>query len=512
MFERIIDRVSDRIMIIREKCRAIVNTDNMPTITIIGVLAVFVIAAAVFIYADPNGRITSRPSKVDHVTIADASYDSVSLRWKASPLANRYIIYRSASEHMGYEKIKTVSDTEFVDEDLNTGEKYWYRVRAANDYRKSLKSKPIYIKPKLQRPSITAISTGDGVHISIEEVPGADGYSVYRDGDLIAKGEGREFIDDDTKVKDASKYTARAYREVEDREVNSAASMADVASRAALNIKLKDFEEVPELVTGDGTYSIQGNITSNATISKIKVGVVGKADDEWVSKKTRYEESEINDKKYDIHAADETIAMETLPAGEYKFVVIAELRDGTEKTLKDQEFTVREPKGGELIAKKAEELAWPAGTSLSKYKYSGGSPTQAYREALDQAYGSRKSWGKQTRAGASCDVFVGTVVRSSGVDTGYPRGLDGVVSHYNNNTDKWELVEDKSEANLMPGDLIFQIYKGNGGHICIYMGDGRVAEAHYVAHGGTYGVIGSYKNSVMSESKCSQYYVYRSKM
>ena len=96
MFERIIDRVSDRIMIIREKCRAIVNTDNMPTITIIGVLAVFVIAAAVFIYADPNGRITSRPSKVDHVTIADASYDSVSLRWKAYPLANRYIIYRSA--------------------------------------------------------------------------------------------------------------------------------------------------------------------------------------------------------------------------------------------------------------------------------------------------------------------------------------------------------------------------------------------------------------------------------
>ena len=480
-------------------------------IFIIAALVVLTVAAACFIYVDPAGHMTGRPDKVEHVAVEDATYDSVSLKWSASSAAKGYIVYRSENKHTGYEKLARVTDTTYRDEELTTGETYWYRVAAAGERRRSGKSKKISAKPKLQTPRLTARSTGDGVLVKISQVPGADGYEIYRDDEVIAKGDGLEYMDVDTNTSEKSKYAAKAYREVEDKVVNSQRSNARVAAKAMLNISLDNYEEIPELLAGDKTFAFKGDIRSNATITKVKVGVKKKDADEWVSKETKFVETGVNDKNYNISAANEKVAMESLPAGNYRFVVVAELRDGTVETLKEQEFSVRQPSGGELIAKTATDLAWPYGTDRSAYKYKGGKPTDAYRAALDQAYGSRSSWGKQTRAGASCDVFVGTAVRVSGVDPNYPRGLDGVVSHYKNNTDKWELVEDKSESNLKPGDLIFQLYKGGGGHICIYLGEGKVAEAHYVAYGGTYSVIGSYDGAVKSGSRCRQYYVYRAK-
>lgn len=49
--------------------------------------------------------------------------------------------------------------------------------------------------------------------------------------------------------------------------------------------------------------------------------------------------------------------------------------------------------------------------------------TSAYKSALAKAYPKRSSWGKSARLGKSCDVFVGTVIRSLGIDKNYPRGL-----------------------------------------------------------------------------------------
>ena len=480
-------------------------------IYVIAALAILVIVASVLIYVDPTGKVTHRPERVQKLVVYDSSYDSVSLKWEASPRAEKYTIYRSDNKMTGYEKIKTVKDTKYTDVNLDTGQEYWYRVLASNDIRKSRNSKKVSMTPNLKAPKLSAVSSGDGVLIKIEEIPGADGYVLYRDEKEIAKGQGLEYLDDDTEVKEASKYTASAYRTVDDQMVSSPVSHARTASRSELRVSLDNFQEVPELVKGDDdSYSVAGKVKSNATISKIMVGVAGKDNDEWVSKETNYEDSKVNKKEYDINVADENIAMETLPAGEYRFMVVAEMKDGTVTTLKDQEFKVREATGGEKIVQAALECAWPEGTPSSKYKYSGGSPTPAYKSALSQAYGSRSSWGAQTRAGASCDVFVGTVVRVAGVDPDYPRGLDGVISHCSKHPEIWEDLDNKSEENLMPGDIIYQEWS-SGGHTCVYLGDGKVAQAHYVAQGGTYGEIDTYKNSVQSASKCSKYHVYRSK-
>lgn len=159
------------------------------------------------------------------------------------------------------------------------------------------------------------------------------------------------------------------------------------------------------------------------------------------------------------------------------------------------------------IADKAKELAWPAGTAKSKYSYPGGSATAAFKAAIAKAFPNRSKWGKQTRAGASCDVFVGTVIRASGYDTSFPRGLDEVEKHMKGNS-KWTLTGAKKLSDMKAGDVVFQLYKGGGGHIFICVGNSMIANAHY--NGKTYGIIQKF-STAKAASKCKTYNVYRAK-
>jgi cell wall-associated NlpC family hydrolase len=139
----------------------------------------------------------------------------------------------------------------------------------------------------------------------------------------------------------------------------------------------------------------------------------------------------------------------------------------------------------EKICDQAKACAWPEGTAKSKYSYPGGSATAAFKAAIAKAYPNRSKWGTQTRAGASCDVFVGTVIRSTGYDTKFPRGLDGVEKHCKDNP-LWKNTGIRDLDELKPGDVVFYLYRG-GGHIYIYVGNGKIANAHY--NGKTYGII-----------------------
>lgn len=163
---------------------------------------------------------------------------------------------------------------------------------------------------------------------------------------------------------------------------------------------------------------------------------------------------------------------------------------------------------GDLIADKAVQCAWPEGTPKSKCGYPKGSATVNYKSALNRAYPDRSSWGKQTKAGASCDVFVGTCVRDSGIDKSFPRGLDGVEKHCKDSK-LWQTIKGVTkESQLKRGDLVYQLYEGGGGHIFIYLGNGKLANAHY--NGKTYGVIQKF-STAKSPSKCKTYNVYRAK-
>lgn len=161
------------------------------------------------------------------------------------------------------------------------------------------------------------------------------------------------------------------------------------------------------------------------------------------------------------------------------------------------------------IYSKAKECSYKAGTAYKKRAYPSGKPKKAYKKALNDAYPNRSSWGQQTRKGASCDVFVGTVIRSSGVDKKFPRGLDEVYPYIKSSRGKkkWKRKRNPKKKNLKPGDVIYQIFDSGAGHISIYLGNNKVANAHY--YGKSYPVIEKYSSKVRSASGCRRFYRFR---
>lgn len=160
------------------------------------------------------------------------------------------------------------------------------------------------------------------------------------------------------------------------------------------------------------------------------------------------------------------------------------------------------------IAKQAVNCAYAPGTSRSVYRYHGGSPKESYRQALSQAYGSRSGWSKQTRAGASCDVFVGTVIRSCGYDADFPRALAKDLG-YLPSSNKFKRIY-PSISELQPGDIIMYLRHGGGGHICVYVevdGQGYIANAHY-SGGGAYGCIDMKPGNIMGK-RYKRFEIYR---
>ena len=170
---------------------------------------------------------------------------------------------------------------------------------------------------------------------------------------------------------------------------------------------------------------------------------------------------------------------------------------------------VKLTKAEKLVAK-AKECSWAYGTKKAKYAMPTGKPKKEYKVALDEAYPNRDSWGVRPRHGRSCDVFVGVCVRTSGLDEKWPRGLDEVMPYVRKHPKKWKIIKNPKPSEILPGDIIYQIYKSGAGHICIKMkGKNRVANAHYVKN--TYPVIQAMSNIVKDAKDCREFYVIRRK-
>ena len=139
---------------------------------------------------------------------------------------------------------------------------------------------------------------------------------------------------------------------------------------------------------------------------------------------------------------------------------------GAESTKKLQEWINKQnsvQSNGQKIAEKATELAYAG--SPKEAKYPSGHAKEAYKKALDAVYPNRSSWGKAPKAGASCDVYVGTCVRASGVDPSFPRGLKEQIAYLPKALTFSEIPYKKD--NLKAGDIIVYKRKNAGSHILI---------------------------------------------
>ena len=134
----------------------------------------------------------------------------------------------------------------------------------------------------------------------------------------------------------------------------------------------------------------------------------------------------------------------------------------------------KEPTNGEKIGKCANEYAYTTNTTKASYKT--GAPTTAYKLGLNKAYPDRSKWGKAPRAGASCDVFVGTCIRNAGIDKDFPRGLAEQIP-YLAKSSKFKQVS-VTTSTAKDGDIIVYTKTKGGGHICIVY-DGKIKEASF---------------------------------
>lgn len=142
----------------------------------------------------------------------------------------------------------------------------------------------------------------------------------------------------------------------------------------------------------------------------------------------------------------------------------------------------KEPTKADKLVAKAKELAWAKGTASSKYKYPSGSATSAFKTALNKVYPEHTKWGKAPSVGASCDVFVGTCVRSAGLDSKFERGLEEQLTYKSSAFDRYEYKNIKPIDKAEYGDIVMFLYSG-GGHTVI-LGDGCYYEANYQTYFG----------------------------
>jgi hypothetical protein len=154
----------------------------------------------------------------------------------------------------------------------------------------------------------------------------------------------------------------------------------------------------------------------------------------------------------------------------------------TENSMTEDMYNKENSSGAEAIATTAEALAWPKKPKQHNYtkcytKWSqlkGEKPTEAFMTAYDkERKGHFKTcsskYGPGPSIGASCDIFIATVIRYSGYDKSVPWGWEAQYYHYfKNATKKWKKV-----SKAKRGDVCI-----NSDHVMIYLGSERVAQAN----------------------------------
>ena len=97
---------------------------------------------------------------------------------------------------------------------------------------------------------------------------------------------------------------------------------------------------------------------------------------------------------------------------------------------------------------------------------------------MKKAYPNRGSWGAAAKAGRSCDVFVGTVLRTANLSSNCPRGLKEQYKFKPKAFNRYVFHNVKPKDVSLYGDVIIYKKKGGGGHACIRTANGIYQANH----------------------------------
>ncbi len=177
------------------------------------------------------------------VNVSVKNYEAVNVSWTKVAGVNGYAIYRKAGSDGSYKKIQTISSgskVSYTDEMVDTGTKYYYKVRAYKTVDDETVwgaySNEVSVTPTMKAPKVTLTNNSyNSVTVKWNKISGADGYKVTRaesadgayktvktvkDYDIVS------YKDTGLSVGKTYYYKVYAYRSMDDGNVKGAKSEA----------------------------------------------------------------------------------------------------------------------------------------------------------------------------------------------------------------------------------------------------------------------------------------------
>lgn len=143
-------------------------------------------------------RIPTGPKAVKSLKYKATDYRTITLSWKASKGATKYVIYRATSENGKYKKVKTTGETTYKQSKLSCGQTYYYKIIP---YADSLIGKENIIKANTKPDKVTKLKASVNqatIKLTWKKGKGAASYDVFRSTN---KSSGFEKIGETTKTK-----------------------------------------------------------------------------------------------------------------------------------------------------------------------------------------------------------------------------------------------------------------------------------------------------------------------
>lgn len=211
------------------------------------------------------------------------SNDTMKISWEESKGANGYYIYRSEDEDGGFEKIKAVDGkgtTSYIDEDLEPGDQYFYKVRARNNVNGIAgysDASQVRYGSILDNPAIEYVVsvTSSELEISWEEIADADGYYIYRSTKkdkgyqkiaTLRDAEDTEYLDDEVETGVTYYYQVRSWSKVDGSVGKSSASkQLDGQTVAKTKIKSITYANGEAILSWKQVNGAKGYIIARST-------------------------------------------------------------------------------------------------------------------------------------------------------------------------------------------------------------------------------------------------------
>ncbi len=157
------------------------NNKRKESLIILGVAVALIVGVVAFLL------FTGDPSPPEEVMATPVSHDEIRVTWIDYQNVDGYNIYRSEVPGEGYQLISSTESRHYLDEGLEPGSTYYYKVTAVRGDREGEPTRETYAQTD-EAGVVTGLRAENiaynEIEITWDDFRGSEGYTVYRTGSL----------------------------------------------------------------------------------------------------------------------------------------------------------------------------------------------------------------------------------------------------------------------------------------------------------------------------------------